>query len=122
MRHLRYLLAVAEHNNFTLAAKDLHVPSPPCPADQTAGNAPSGRNCWTAPGGLYVSPKPARRTSTTPLRLRDLAAAERAVLDVADPSRGHLRLPLTQTSTAYLLGPLPRNSTPPPRITWMSRR
>ncbi|MDX6238470.1 MAG: LysR family transcriptional regulator, cyn operon transcriptional activator, partial [Kribbellaceae bacterium] len=38
--------------------------------------------------------------------LRDLAAAERAVLDVADLSRGHLRLALTQTSTAYLLGPL----------------
>uniref|UniRef100_UPI000D1A850E carbonic anhydrase n=1 Tax=Streptomyces alboverticillatus TaxID=173770 RepID=UPI000D1A850E len=33
--------------------------------------------------------------------LRDLAAAERAVVDLADLSRGHLRLALTPTFTAY---------------------
>jgi LysR family cyn operon transcriptional activator len=38
--------------------------------------------------------------------LRDLAAAERAVHDVQDLSRGHLRLGVTPTFTAYLVGPL----------------
>ncbi|WP_404952855.1 LysR substrate-binding domain-containing protein [Streptomyces sp. 147326] len=36
----------------------------------------------------------------------DLAAAERAVTDLADLSRGHLRLALSPTFTAYLVGPL----------------
>ncbi|MFD8704913.1 transcriptional regulator CynR [Kitasatospora sp. NPDC059648] len=38
--------------------------------------------------------------------LRDLAAAERAVHDVQDLSRGQLRLAVTPTFTAYLVGPL----------------
>ncbi|MFX0578984.1 transcriptional regulator CynR [Nocardia nepalensis] len=38
--------------------------------------------------------------------LRELAAGERAVHDVTDLSRGHLRLAVTPTFTAYLVGPL----------------
>lgn len=38
--------------------------------------------------------------------LQDLTAGERAVLDVRDLSRGSLRLAMTPTFTAYLIGPL----------------
>ncbi|AUH49530.1 transcriptional regulator CynR [Chromobacterium sp. ATCC 53434] len=60
LRHIRYLIAVADHGNFTRAAE----------------------------------------------ALRELAAAERATGDVADLSRGRLRLAMTPTFTCYLLGPL----------------
>jgi LysR family cyn operon transcriptional activator len=107
LRHLRYLLAVAEHNNFTRAAKDLHVSQPTLSQqikqlERTVGAQlldRTGRTVrLTEAGEAYVH--------YARCALRDLAAAERAVLDVADLSRGHLRLALTQTSTAYLLGPL----------------
>jgi LysR family cyn operon transcriptional activator len=107
LRHLRYLLAVAEHNNFTRAAKDLHVSQPTLSQQikqlERAVGAQlldrTGRTVrLTEAGEAYVH--------YARCALRDLAAAERAVLDVADLSRGHLRLALTQTSTAYLLGPL----------------
>lgn len=107
LRHLRYLLAVAEHNNFTRAAKDLHVSQPTLSQqikqlERTVGAQlldRTGRNVrLTEAGESYVH--------YARCALRDLAAAERAVLDIADLSRGHLRLALTQTSTAYLLGPL----------------
>ncbi len=45
---------------------------------------------------------PARRTPCTD------DAAERAVHDVHDLSRGHLRIAMTPTITAYLIGPLVR--------------
>jgi LysR family cyn operon transcriptional activator len=107
LRHLRYLLAVAEHNNFTRAAKDLHVSQPTLSQqikqlERIVGAQlldRTGRTVrLTEAGEAYVH--------YARCALRDLAAAERAVLDVADLSRGHLRLALTQTSTAYLLGPL----------------
>ncbi|KJY41838.1 transcriptional regulator, partial [Streptomyces sp. NRRL B-1568] len=107
LRHLRYLLAVAEHANFTRAAEDLHISQPTLSQQikqlERAVGAQlldrTGRTVrLTDAGETYVHY--ARRA------LRDLAAAERAVLDVADLSRGHLRLALTPTFTAYLVGPL----------------
>ncbi|MEU7133464.1 transcriptional regulator CynR [Streptomyces sp. NPDC046261] len=107
LRHLRYLLAVAEHANFTRAAEDLRISQPTLSQqikqlERTVGAQlldRTGRTVrLTDAGETYVHY--ARRA------LRDLAAAERAVLDVADLSRGHLRLAVTPTFTAYLVGPL----------------
>ncbi|WP_425424199.1 transcriptional regulator CynR [Streptomyces chattanoogensis] len=107
LRHLRYLLAVAEHGSFTRAAEELRISQPTLSQqvkqlERTVGAQlldRTGRTVrLTDAGQTYVHY--ARRA------LRDLAAAERAVLDVADLSRGHLRLALTPTFTAYLIGPL----------------
>ncbi len=107
LRHLRYLLAVAEHGNFTRAAEELHISQPTLSQqikqlERTLGVQlldRTGRTVrLTDAGAVYTDH--ARRA------LRDLAAAERAVHDVQDLSRGHLRLGVTPTFTAYLVGPL----------------
>ncbi|RLU87585.1 transcriptional regulator CynR [Streptomyces griseocarneus] len=107
LRHLRYLLAVAEHGNFTRAAEDLHISQPTLSQqvkqlERTLGVQlldRSGRAVrLTDAGEAYADH--ARRA------LRDLAAGERAVHDVRDLSRGQLRLAVTPTFTAYLVGPL----------------
>ncbi|MEU3374558.1 transcriptional regulator CynR [Streptomyces sp. NPDC006711] len=107
LRHLRYLLAVAEHGNFTRAAEELRVAQPTLSQqikqlERSVGVQlldRTGRSVrLTDAGETYAHY--ARRA------LRDLAAAERAVLDVADLARGALRLAVTPTFTAYLVGPL----------------
>lgn len=107
LRHLRYLLAVAEHSSFTRAAEELRISQPTLSQqvkqlERTVGVQlldRSGRAVrLTDAGAVYA--EHARRA------LRDLATAERAVHDLSDLSRGHLRLALTPTFTAYLLGPL----------------
>lgn len=107
LRHLRYLRAVADNGNFTRAAQDLHVSQPTLSQQiqqlERAVGAQlldrSGRSVrLTDAGHAYLTH--ARRA------LRELAAAERAVHDVTDLSRGHLRLAVTPTFTAYLVGPL----------------
>ncbi|NDZ70683.1 transcriptional regulator CynR [Streptomyces sp. SID10362] len=107
LRHLRYLIAVAEHGNFTRAAEELRISQPTLSQqikqlERVVGVQlldRSGRSVrLTDAGEAYVHY--ARRA------LRDLAAAERAVFEVADLSRGNLRLATTPTFTAYLVGPL----------------
>ncbi|MFF3066718.1 transcriptional regulator CynR [Kitasatospora sp. NPDC057936] len=107
LRHLRYLLAVAEHGNFTRAAEELHISQPTLSQqvkqlERTLGTQlldRTGRTVrLTDAGEAYAHH--ARGA------LRDLAAAERAVHDVQDLSRGRLRLAVTPTFTAYLVGPL----------------
>ncbi|MBT2448677.1 transcriptional regulator CynR [Streptomyces sp. ISL-43] len=107
LRHLRYLLAVAEHASFTRAAEELHISQPTLSQqikqlERTVGVQlldRTGRSVrLTDAGAVYA--RHARRA------LRDLAAAERAVLDVHDLSTGTLRLAMTPTFTAYLIGPL----------------
>ncbi|MFG2123889.1 transcriptional regulator CynR [Streptomyces sp. NPDC048710] len=107
LRHLRYLLAVAEHGNFTRAAEELHISQPTLSQQikqlERALDVQlldrTGRTVrLTDAGAVYADH--AQRA------LRDLAAAERAIHDVQDLSRGHLRLGVTPTFTAYLVGPL----------------
>ncbi|MEU1205122.1 transcriptional regulator CynR [Nocardia sp. NPDC005825] len=107
LRHLRYLLAVAEHGNFTRAAEDLHVSQPTLSQQirqlERLVGVPlldrTGRSVrLTDAGAVYV--EHARRA------LRELTAADRAVHDVEDLARGALRLAVTPTFTPYLVGPL----------------
>ncbi|MGW2229999.1 transcriptional regulator CynR [Streptomyces formicae] len=107
LRHLRYLLAVAEHASFTYAAEELRVSQPTLSQqikqlERTVGAQlldRTGRAVrLTDAGSAYAHY--ARRA------LQDLAAAERALGEVADLSRGTLRLATTPTFTAYLVGPL----------------
>jgi LysR family transcriptional regulator, cyn operon transcriptional activator len=107
LRHLRYLRAVADRSNFTRAAQDLHISQPTLSQqiqqlERSIGAQlldRTGRSVrLTDAGEAYLTH--ARRA------LRELAAGERAVHDVTDLSRGHVRLAVTPTFIAYLVGPL----------------
>ncbi|MFV8054354.1 transcriptional regulator CynR [Mycobacterium sp. 48b] len=109
LRHLRYLLAVADHGNFTRAAEALHVSQPTLSQqikqlEREVGATlldRSGRTVrLTDAGQVYA--EHAR------LAMQGLDAAARAVHDVQDLTRGHLRIAMTPTITAYLIGPLVR--------------
>jgi LysR family cyn operon transcriptional activator len=107
LRHIRYFLAVAEHQNFTRAAEALHVSQPTLSQQikqlEEAIGAQlldrSGRTIrLTDAGEAYV--QYARRV------LQDLDAGRRAIHDVQELTRGDLRLAMTPSFTAYLVGPL----------------
>ena len=107
LRHVRYLTAVAEHRNFTRAAEALFVSQPTLSQQikqlenslQVQLLDRSGRTVrLTDAGEAYLH--------YAKLAVRDLDAGERAVHDVKDLSRGSLRLAMTPTFTAYLIGPL----------------
>lgn len=107
LRHIRYLLAVAQHGNFTRAADALHVSQPTLSQqirqlEEMLGAQlfdRSGRTVQlTDAGAAYV--RYAQRA------LQDLEAGKRAIHDVQELSRGSLRLATTPTFTAYLIGPL----------------
>ncbi|WP_280716429.1 transcriptional regulator CynR [Kitasatospora sp. MAP5-34] len=107
LRHLRYLLAVAEHANFTRAAEALHV-SQPTLSQQIKQLERSLQVQLLDRSGRTVRLTDAGEAYTRYARqaLQELAAAERAVQDVQDLSQGALRLAMTPTFTAYLIGPL----------------
>ncbi|MFC5472775.1 transcriptional regulator CynR [Paraherbaspirillum soli] len=107
IRHIRYLLAVVEHRNFTRAAEALYVSQPTLSQqirqleDELGVQLldRSGRTVRaTDAGEAYIAY--ARRA------LREFEAGERAVHDVRDLTRGTLRLATTPTFTSYLVGPL----------------
>ncbi|BBX24874.1 transcription regulator LysR family protein [Mycolicibacter terrae] len=107
LRHIKYLLAVADHQNFTRAAEALHISQPTLSQqikqlEHAVGVKlfdRSGRTVrLTDAGSAYVH--------HARLAVRDLEAAERAVHDVRDLSRGNLRIAVTPTFTAYLIGQL----------------
>lgn len=112
LRHLRYLLAVADHGNFTRAAQALHVSQPTLSQqikqlEESLGAELLDRTARsvqpTDAGAAYI--EYARRV------LRELEAGERAIHDVKDLSRGTLRLAMTPTFMAYLVGPLVKDYT-----------
>jgi LysR family cyn operon transcriptional activator len=107
LRHVRYFLAVADHQNFTRAAESLHLSQPTLSQQikqlETSVGAQlldrSGRAVRLTDAGTAYA-QHARRA------LSELEAAERAIRDVEDLASGHLRLALTPTFTPYLAGPL----------------
>jgi LysR family cyn operon transcriptional activator len=110
LRHLRYLLAVADHGGFTRAAEALHVSQPTLSQqirqlEETLGVSLFDRSSRTVKptdaGEAYI--ECARRV------LVELEAGKRALHDVKDLSRGTLRLAMTPTFMAYLVGPLVRD-------------
>jgi LysR family cyn operon transcriptional activator len=107
LRHIRYLLAVAEYRNFTRAADSLHISQPALSQQirqletEIGGQLfdRSGREVrLTDFGNAYI--EYARRA------LLDLEAGQRALHDVRDLSRGRLRLAFTPTFTEYLVAPV----------------
>ena len=110
LRHLRYLLAVADHGGFTRAAEALHVSQPTLSQqirqlEESLGVTLFDRSSRTIKatdaGAAYI--ECARRV------LVELEAGKRALHDVRDLSRGTLRLAMTPTFMAYLVGPLVRD-------------
>ncbi|MCW8278268.1 transcriptional regulator CynR [Pseudomonas sp. PCH199] len=110
LRHLRYLLAVADNGGFTRAAEALHVSQPTLSQqirqlEETLGVSLFDRTSRTVKptdaGQAYI--ECARRV------LVELEAGKRALHDVKDLSRGTLRLAMTPTFMAYLVGPLVRD-------------
>ncbi|MFW0754201.1 transcriptional regulator CynR [Pseudomonas sp. H11T01] len=110
LRHLRYLLAVADHGGFTRAAEALHVSQPTLSQQIRQLEESLGVNLFdrtsrsvkpTDAGVAYI--ECARRV------LIELEAGKRALHDVKDLSRGTLRLAMTPTFMAYLVGPLVRD-------------
>ncbi len=110
LRHLRYLIAVADHGGFTRAAEALHVSQPTLSQqirqlEETLGVSLFDRTSRTVKptdaGEAYI--ECARRV------LVELEAGKRALHDVKDLSRGTLRLAMTPTFMAYLVGPLVRD-------------
>ncbi|EST19128.1 transcriptional regulator CynR [Streptomyces roseochromogenus] len=107
LRHLRYLLAVAENGNFTRAAEELHISQPTLSQQIKQLERALGVQLLDRTGrAVRLTDAGAAYTDHARRALRDLAAAERAIHDVHDLSRGHLRLGVTPTFTAYLIGPL----------------
>jgi LysR family cyn operon transcriptional activator len=110
LRHLRYLLAVADQGGFTRAAEALHVSQPTLSQqirqlEDSLGVELFDRTSRTIKptdaGAAYI--ECARRV------LVELEAGKRALHDVKDLSRGTLRLAMTPTFMAYLVGPLVRD-------------
>jgi LysR family cyn operon transcriptional activator len=107
LRHVRYLKAVVEHGSFTRAAQALHVSQPALSQqikelEERVGAQlldRSGRKIRpTDLGAIYL--QHASRA------LAELDEAARAVRDVEDLSTGTLRLGVTPSVAAYLIGPV----------------
>jgi LysR family cyn operon transcriptional activator len=107
LRHIRYLIAVAEQGNFTRAAETLRVSQPALSQQIRQLESDLGGQLFDRSGRVvrltdfgvaYI--EHARRA------LLDLEAGRRALHDVRDLSRGHVRVAVTPTFTEYLVGPL----------------
>lgn len=107
LRHLRYLLAVVEHRNFTRAAEALRVSQPTLSQQIRQLEKELGAQLLDRSGrGVVLTDTGEAFARYARRAMRELAAGERAVLDVQDLSRGGLRLGLTPSFSPYLIGPL----------------
>ena len=86
--------------------KNCTSPSPPCRSRSGSWSASWECSCWTEPAVVRLTDGGETYAQHARRALRDLAAAERALQDVKDLSHGRLRLAVTPTFTAYLVGPL----------------
>ena len=104
LRHLRYLLAVAEHR--TSPAPPRRCVSQPTLSQQVRQLEEQLRVQLLDRSGRSVRPTDAGELYLLHARraLRELEAAQRAIHEVRDLSRGRLRLGMTPTFTCYLVG------------------
>lgn len=107
LRHIRYLLAVAEQRNFTRAAEALHVSQPTLSQQIRQLEERLGATLFDRSGrSIRLTDAGEAYVRFARLALQDLEAGKRAMHDVRDLSRGGLRLAMTPTFTAYLIAPL----------------
>jgi len=107
LRHARYLIAIVDHGSFTRAALALHVSQPALSQQMRQLEAQLGAQLLDRTGRVVratdageVFLAHARRA------LAELDAGQQAVRDVQDLSSGALRVGLTPTFIAHLVGPL----------------
>lgn len=107
LRHIQYFLAVANHGSFTRAAASLHV-SQPALSQQIKQLEESLRATLFDRTGRSIRLTDAGEAFQLHARraLQEIDAGKRAIHDVRDLSRGSLRIAMTPTFTAYLIGPL----------------
>ncbi|WP_190316750.1 LysR family transcriptional regulator, partial [Pseudomonas amygdali] len=107
LRHIRYLLVVADHGNFTRAAEALHVSQPALSQQIRQLESSLGVQLFDRTRRSVV-PTDAGRVYLDHARrcLLELEAGKRALNDVSDLSRGQLRLGVTPTFSEYLIAPL----------------
>jgi LysR family transcriptional regulator, cyn operon transcriptional activator len=107
LRHIRYLTAVVDQGSFTRAAQLLHVSQPALSQQIKELEDRLGVQLLDR-SGRHIRPTDAGEVFLRYARrvLADLDEATRAVRDVEDLSTGSLRVGITPSVAAYLIGPL----------------
>ncbi len=110
LRHVRYLKAVADHGSFTRAAEALHVSQPALSQQIKELEERLGAQLLDR-SGRKVRPTDHGAAYLAHVRraLEALEEGARAVRDVEDLSTGSIRLGVTPSVAAYLVGPLLRS-------------
>jgi len=107
LRQFRYLIAVAEHGNFTRAAEALHVSQPALSQQVQQIEERLGAELFDRSGRTIVLTDLGHAYLAHVRRaLHELECGRRAMVDVRDLSKGLVRLALTPTFMAYIAGPL----------------
>ena len=104
-RHINYFLAVAEHGSFTRAASALHVSQPALSQQIRQLEESLGVPLFDR-SGRTIRLTDAGEVWYASRALQELGAGKRAIHDVADLTRGSLRIAVTPTFTSYFIGPL----------------
>ena len=107
IRQAHYLLAVADHGNFTRAAATLHISQPALSQRIIDLEVELGVQLFDR-SGRVIKPTDQGRTYIEHVRraLRELNAGERAMKDIANALGGTLRIAFLPLFTTHLVGPL----------------
>ncbi len=107
LRHIRYLKAVADLGSFTRAAQTLHVSQPALSQQIKELEERLGAQLLDR-SGRQVRPTDLGSAYLERVHraLNELDEGARAIRDVEDLSAGSLRLGITPTVAAYLIGPV----------------
>lgn len=107
LRHARYLIAVVDHGSFTRAALALHVSQPALSQQMRQLEERLGAQLLDRTGRVVRATDAGEVLLAHARRaLAELDAGQQAVRDVQDLSSGALRIGLTPTFIAHLVGPL----------------
>jgi len=98
LRQVRYLAAIAEHGGFTRAAEVLHLSQPTLSQQVRKLEVTLGADLLDRTGRrVRLTDAGSAFLERARVGLREVEAAERAIADVSDLSRGELRLGVTPT-------------------------